>query len=55
MVVNLNVIVLWDQNRGKCGVCGDAANLEPKPHEPGGDYANGIISKRYVPGQVSSR
>jgi hypothetical protein len=44
--------VQWEQNKGKCGVCGDAYNIEsPRPHEAGGDYANGIITKRYVAGQ----
>lgn len=43
----------WDQNDGKCGVCGDAYNVqEPRPHEAGGLYAKGIISKFYAAGQV---
>jgi hypothetical protein len=46
--------VQWEQNLGKCGVCGDAYNIEsPRPHEAGGDYARGYISRRYSAGQVS--
>jgi len=45
--------VQWEQNSGKCGVCGDAAHLnQPRPHEAGGEYGKGIISRRYVSGQV---
>lgn len=45
--------VQWEQNSGKCGVCGDAYNLNsPRPHEAGGDYGKGIISRRYSAGQV---
>lgn len=44
---------MWEQNGGKCGVCGDAYHLEsPRPHEAGGEYAKGIISKFYAAGQV---
>lgn len=45
---------MWEQNAGKCGVCGDATHLAtPRPHEAGGLYAKGIISKFYAAGQVS--
>jgi hypothetical protein len=45
--------VQWEQNSGKCGVCGDAYHLRsPRPHEAGGDYGKGIISRRYAAGQV---
>lgn len=45
---------MWEQNHGKCGVCGDAYNLEtPRPHEAGGMYARGIISRFYAAGQVN--
>lgn len=48
-----NEKVMWDRNQGKCGVCGDAYNLpSPRPHEAGGEYARGIISKFYAAGQV---
>lgn len=48
-------LVMWEMNKGKCGVCGDAYHLEsPRPHEAGGSYAKGIISKFYAAGQVSN-
>lgn len=48
------VIVQWFQNEGRCGVCGDAYHLEsPRPHEAGGLYARGIISKFYTVNQVN--
>jgi hypothetical protein len=38
---------------GKCGICGDAWDIIPRPHEaPGGKYANGIITGNYVSGQI---
>ncbi|KAK9511505.1 hypothetical protein O3M35_000145 [Rhynocoris fuscipes] len=44
--------VQWEQNQGKCGVCGDAYSVsEPRPHEAGGQYAKGIIGRRYAMGQ----
>lgn len=49
-----DTIVLWEQNAGRCGVCGDAFNsAKPRLHEAGGIYAKGIISKFYTAGQVS--
>lgn len=49
----LKILVQWEQNSGKCGVCGDAHHLPmPRPHEAGGDYGKGIISRRYAVGQV---
>lgn len=47
-------IVQWEQNDGKCGVCGDAYNAAPRQHEAGGEYAKGIISRYYTAGQVSA-
>lgn len=45
--------VQWEQNSGNCGVCGDAYNVRsPRPHEAGGEYAKGIISRFYTAGQV---
>ena len=41
----------YDINGGKCGVCGDAWN-GPRDNEVGGKYANGIIVRKYEPGQV---
>ncbi|XP_035908651.1 uncharacterized protein LOC118510647 [Anopheles stephensi] len=44
--------VQWEQNQGNCGVCGDAYHLRsPRPHEAGGEYGKGIVSRRYVAGQ----
>ncbi|CAH2008268.1 unnamed protein product [Acanthoscelides obtectus] len=45
--------VQWEQNEGKCGLCGDPHHeAEPRSHEAGGTYAKGIISRHYVVGQV---
>lgn len=44
--------VQWEQNQGRCGLCGDPWNLnEPRPHEAGGQFAKGIISRHYTSGQ----
>uniref|UniRef100_A0A1B0GLY6 Uncharacterized protein n=2 Tax=Phlebotomus papatasi TaxID=29031 RepID=A0A1B0GLY6_PHLPP len=44
--------VQWEQNGGRCGLCGDAYHLTtPRPHEAGGEYAKGIISRYYTQGQ----
>ncbi|EFA12117.2 hypothetical protein TcasGA2_TC002263 [Tribolium castaneum] len=44
--------VQWEQNNGKCGLCGDPHHVkEPRPHEAGGLYAKGIISRHYSVGQ----
>lgn len=52
-IVYFSPTVQWEQNSGKCGVCGDAYHLSaPRPHEAGGDYGKGIISRRYAAGQV---
>ena len=38
---------------GKCGVCGDGfGEAQPRPHEDGGKYGLGIVSKRYAPGEI---
>lgn len=48
--------VQWEQNSGKCGVCGDAYHVKtPRPHEAGGEFAKGIISRYYASGQVSEQ
>jgi len=44
--------VHWEQNKGKCGVCGDAYHSSQRPHEAGGEFANGIIVRHYTLGQV---
>ncbi|XP_003745330.1 uncharacterized protein LOC100904863 [Galendromus occidentalis] len=43
---------LWHLNGGNCGMCGDAFDLPvPRPHEIGGVYGQGLITRRYEPGQ----
>ncbi|XP_052873818.1 uncharacterized protein LOC128279134 [Anopheles cruzii] len=45
--------VQWEQNGGHCGTCGDAYHLRaPRPHETGGEYGQGIVTRRYVAGQT---
>ncbi|XP_076454171.1 uncharacterized protein LOC143289153 [Babylonia areolata] len=45
------VQVQWGQYNGKCGLCGDPWP-GPRDNEPGGKYANGIITRKYREGQV---
>ncbi|XP_045123188.1 uncharacterized protein LOC123511404 [Portunus trituberculatus] len=46
-------VVHYQKNGGKCGVCGDNyQDKEPRDHEAGGLFGNGIVAKRYVSGQV---
>ena len=41
------------QNQGRCGICGDPWNQNPRAHEaPGGIYATGIISKTYKQARI---
>ena len=35
----------------RCGICGDPWDESPREHEVGGKYANGIITRKYSPGQ----
>lgn len=43
----------YEINGGKCGVCGDAWEDNPRPHEaPDGLYATGTITQQYAQGQV---
>lgn len=52
IIVFIFFIVQWEQNDGKCGLCGDPYHVkEPRPHEAGGTYAKGIISRHYSVGQ----
>ncbi|KAL3228844.1 hypothetical protein MRX96_023745 [Rhipicephalus microplus] len=45
--------VHWQQNGGKCGVCGDPWHQRmPRNNEAGGKYAKGIIVRRYKRGDV---
>ncbi|CAL1533613.1 unnamed protein product [Lymnaea stagnalis] len=40
--------VQYAGNGGKCGVCGDPWNLNPRPHEAGGSFATGTIVRKYA-------
>ncbi|XP_065205427.1 uncharacterized protein LOC135835193 [Planococcus citri] len=43
----------WQVNGGKCGVCGDAWDApQPRPHEAGGKYGQGVIVRKYKTGAV---
>ncbi|CAC5359099.1 unnamed protein product [Mytilus coruscus] len=37
----------WQENKGKCGVCGDPWDSNPRPNEMGGKYFNGLIARTY--------
>ncbi|KAF2367415.1 Cellulose/chitin-binding protein N-terminal [Trinorchestia longiramus] len=37
---------------GKCGICGDPWDQNPRDHEVGGIYATGTIVRDYTQGQV---
>ncbi|XP_068209369.1 uncharacterized protein [Palaemon carinicauda] len=40
-------------NGGRCGVCGDDWSLpQPRPHERGGQFGQGVITANYTEGQV---
>ncbi|XP_047110088.1 uncharacterized protein LOC124784833 [Schistocerca piceifrons] len=44
--------VQWQQYNGSCGLCGDSfGEPKPRPHEAGGLYGKGVISRNYVTGQ----
>ncbi|KAF8764483.1 hypothetical protein HNY73_022549 [Argiope bruennichi] len=46
------MLVQWQRNGGKCGICGDAWDApKPRPNEAGGIYGKGIIVRNYKPGQ----
>lgn len=41
----------WQKNNGKCGECGDAWDSPlPRPHEYGGKYGLGVVTRKYNPG-----
>ena len=45
--------VMWNQNGGKCGLCGDNyANSRPRAHELGGTFGLGVVMKTYTQGQT---
>lgn len=39
----------WEDNGGKCGICGDAYN-GVRNHETGGKFAPNITTRTYAPG-----
>lgn len=41
-----------NQQGGKCGICGDAWDEDPRPHEAGGKYATGTIVEHYNVGEI---
>ncbi len=43
--------VQWQDNGGKCGICGDPANGR-RDHETGGVHARNITTRSYPPGSV---
>ena len=43
----------YGEMEGKCGICGDPWDADPRQHEsPGGAFANGLITRVYRPGQI---
>ncbi|CAK1541798.1 unnamed protein product [Leptosia nina] len=43
----------WNRNNGKCGVCGDAWDApQPRAHELGGRFGQGVIVRKYAPKDV---
>ncbi|XP_045156416.2 uncharacterized protein LOC123522943 isoform X2 [Mercenaria mercenaria] len=42
----------WEVNNGKCGVCGDPWDSQPRDNEAGGQYAMDIISGVYKSGTM---
>lgn len=43
--------VQWEDNKGKCGICGDAFS-GPRDHETGGFYAYNYTVRSYAPGSA---
>lgn len=47
--------VQWNQNGGKCGLCGDPyGDPTPRRHELGGTFGQGVIVKSYPKGSTIS-
>ena len=45
--------VQFGRNEGRCGICGDSWDADPREHEaPFGKFANGIITKTYKQGSL---
>ncbi|KAL1454433.1 hypothetical protein WDU94_010691 [Cyamophila willieti] len=42
----------WQKNGGKCGICGDPWQSQPRPNEAGGKYATGTIVRKYRAGST---
>ncbi|XP_042867363.1 uncharacterized protein LOC122250106 isoform X2 [Penaeus japonicus] len=42
----------YQSQGGRCGICGDAWDEDPRPHEAGGKYATGTIVRTYTEGQT---
>lgn len=42
----------YQNQGGRCGICGDAWDEDPRPHEAGGKYATGTIVRTYTEGQT---
>ncbi|XP_063615493.1 uncharacterized protein LOC134788558, partial [Penaeus indicus] len=42
----------YQNQSGRCGICGDAWDENPRPHEAGGKYATGTIVRTYTEGQT---
>ncbi|XP_037798593.1 uncharacterized protein LOC119593702 isoform X1 [Penaeus monodon] len=42
----------YQNQGGRCGICGDAWDENPRPHEAGGKYATGTIVRTYTEGQT---
>lgn len=47
--------VQWNQNGGRCGFCGDSFSApQPRDHELGGTFGQGVIVKTYSEGAAIS-
>ncbi|KAK4314470.1 hypothetical protein Pmani_014175 [Petrolisthes manimaculis] len=43
----------YSVNEGKCGICGDPWDANPRQHEaPDGEYATGTLVRQYTQGQI---
>ena len=46
----------WGVWGGRCGTCGDEYGLpQPRPHEQGGTFGEGILARNYTQGQVNKQ
>lgn len=45
--------IQWNQNKGKCGICGDNyADVRPRQHEIGGEFGEPVIVGRFRKGSI---